>query len=681
MRINRITLTMAFIILGASTPALAVPPGLNLLSDLPNGIFDSRGYAVSNDGNMVAGFGSTAAGPEAMRWTEAGGMVGLGLLAGLPYSTAYGISGDGNTVVGFGHQNILQTNGVAGDQAFRWTQATGMVGLGYLNVGDNYSLAAATNSDGSVVVGNSSNTVAGTAEAFRWAQATGMVGLGQLAGNPFPFSYAQAVSNDGNTIVGVGLNAGSALEAFVWKPSTGMVGIGDLAGGAFNSSPYGISGDGSIVVGTGTSAGGKEAFRWTQATGMVGLGFLAGGSTSDAFAISKNGNVIVGASNSQAYRWTQASGMVTVADWLALNGRPVTNGYVMTIANATNADGSVIVGEGTNSSGQTEAFLAKLGPFGGGLIGLNTFGQSLASSADILPMTTNIGSQILGTIHAGNLLDIQAEAARGSCMWVAGDWGRFNRYDASVSTQEIGVCHDFESKEGNEIRAGVGIGKAYLRQDLRLNGHANMDGEYLIAETDFRNPTHHFLATATMLYGDWNGDVSRGYINAGAQVFSKANVNSNTFALRLKAELIDWLNVGKINFTPKLAYSLLKGEMDDYTETGGGFPARFNARRQQAHEVRAGLQANASLGLSTKISAGLDLVRRLDKNVSDIQGTVLDGFDFRFSAPSVSQNWVQANLQIQQKISSNVVATGNLGFATRGEAPSYGAGATLQVFF
>ena len=162
-------------------------------------------------------------------------------------------------VVGFGHNNPNPFLGQSGDQAFRWTQATGMVGLGYLNVGDNYSLAAATNSDGSVVVGNSSNTVAGSAEAFRWTQATGMVGLGQLAGNPLPFSYAQAVSNDGNTIAGVGLNAGFALEGFVWTQSTGMIGIGDLAGGAFKSTPYGISGDGAIIVGTGTSAGGNDS--------------------------------------------------------------------------------------------------------------------------------------------------------------------------------------------------------------------------------------------------------------------------------------------------------------------------------------------------------------------------------------------------------------------------------------
>ena len=38
-----------------------------------------------------------------------------------------------------------------------------------------------------------------------------------------------------------------------------------------------VSADGSVVVGTASTAGAVEAFRWTAADGMVGLGDFPGG--------------------------------------------------------------------------------------------------------------------------------------------------------------------------------------------------------------------------------------------------------------------------------------------------------------------------------------------------------------------------------------------------------------------
>ncbi len=51
-------------------------------------------------------------------------------------------------------------------------------------------------------------------------------------------------------------------------------GLGDLPGGSFSSIAYGISEDGSTVVGQGRSGSGNEAFRWTSGMGMLGLGDL-----------------------------------------------------------------------------------------------------------------------------------------------------------------------------------------------------------------------------------------------------------------------------------------------------------------------------------------------------------------------------------------------------------------------
>ncbi len=47
--------------------------------------------------------------------------------------------------------------------------------------------------------------------------------------------------------------------------------LNDLPGGEFNSLAYGISADGSVVVGFSESANGYEAFRWTRHGGMINV--------------------------------------------------------------------------------------------------------------------------------------------------------------------------------------------------------------------------------------------------------------------------------------------------------------------------------------------------------------------------------------------------------------------------
>ena len=50
-----------------------------------------------------------------------------------------------------------------------------------------------------------------------------------------------------------------------------MVGLGDLPGGNFSSAATGVSADGNVIVGTGSSEQGYEAFLWTPSLGMVSL--------------------------------------------------------------------------------------------------------------------------------------------------------------------------------------------------------------------------------------------------------------------------------------------------------------------------------------------------------------------------------------------------------------------------
>lgn len=232
----------------------------------------SWAWGVSNDGSVVVGSsGSTApygspygsktvdhSAGQAFRWTSAGGMVGLGCLPGDTYSQGCGVSGDGSVVVGYSYRGpAVWLPGLGGTQAFRWTEAGGMVGLGYLPGGTS-SRAFGVSADGGTVVGTgTSNGVPGT-EAFRWTEASGMVSLGAGYG-----SYAIACSGDGSIIVGYILSqeeSSSYSTAFIWDSAHGSRDLKtvlttdyglDLSGWTLGEAT-GISDDGRTIVGVRT---------------------------------------------------------------------------------------------------------------------------------------------------------------------------------------------------------------------------------------------------------------------------------------------------------------------------------------------------------------------------------------------------------------------------------------------
>ena len=292
----------------AGAPAArAGEPFFTGVGDLPGGSNLSSAQGVSGDGSVVCGYSNSSAGDQAFRWTLAGGLVGLGDLAGgASYSNAHAVSADGSTIVG-------DSSGANGGHAFRWREpgphSGGLQDLGDLPGGDNFSIANGVNADGSVVVGHSSSAGSGTlsAEAFRWTDpssgGTGIAALGDIPGSIL-FSVATACSADGSQIGGYGTSPASgpaSSEAARWTAATGMVGLGDLPGGGFGGNAFGMSADGNTIVGLSAATGGVFAFRWSDpaagGAGMASLGDIEGGSAfSRANGVSADGSVVVGQS-------------------------------------------------------------------------------------------------------------------------------------------------------------------------------------------------------------------------------------------------------------------------------------------------------------------------------------------------------------------------------------------------
>ena len=80
-------------------------------------------------------------------------------------------------------------------------------------------------------------------------------------------SAAYGVSKNGSVIVGVGTSA-AGVEAVRWVNGGAPISLSDFAGGGTQSSANGVSGDGGIIVGEGTDTVGSKAFIWDNKHGF-----------------------------------------------------------------------------------------------------------------------------------------------------------------------------------------------------------------------------------------------------------------------------------------------------------------------------------------------------------------------------------------------------------------------------
>ncbi len=215
--------------------------------------------------------------------------------------------------------------GRAGSMAAIYRVGSGMQRIEFFPLTRN-STATDVNGDGTVVVGNcdGSTAVPNPDRAFVWTKGKGLRMIGCIWADPMATSYAYGVSRDGTVVVGTSTRGLAAVQptpgvrvlvnvAFRWTAAGGMEDLGFPAGGN-DSTATDVSADGTTVVGTWTVAatGETRGFCWTAAQGMVDLGVRGG-----PLAVSGDGGVVVGAGGIDGeqpaslylgFRWTRARG-------------------------------------------------------------------------------------------------------------------------------------------------------------------------------------------------------------------------------------------------------------------------------------------------------------------------------------------------------------------------------------
>nr|AQQ74883.1 hypothetical protein [uncultured bacterium] len=319
------------------------------LGDLPGGVFQSIAVDVSGDAQVIVGGGRTNSGPEACRWIRQPDRTWLlqpigDLPGGSVSARADAASFDGSVVVGFG-------NSSKGNEAFRWTPTGGFEPLGDVGSGDFFSVASGVSPDGATVVGR--GTGDNGSEPVIWPAGAGSA---QALGGAFVAGFANAVSGDGSIVVGtihVNDSTNQLVHAVRWDNGVmNILAFDTTPASQPNCSAVGISDNGKYVVGSNNG----EAFILT-AGGMTILG--PGGATD----VAEDGSRVVGVnttSSIRAFIWDAATGYRDLKDHLTKDHSLDLTGWELHIAYGISNDGTTIVGQGKNPSGQIEGWVVVL---------------------------------------------------------------------------------------------------------------------------------------------------------------------------------------------------------------------------------------------------------------------------------------------------------------------------------
>lgn len=306
----------------------------------PN-VSPSEATGSSADGSVIVG---NSRNPEyfgqlPFRWTASSGMIALSD----PRSGGGGakVSGDGSTLLWGGAGPNFEFEAYIGSPTEFRTINTKTewepVDLSY---------------DASVIVG--SCDIQSKNQACRWSPSTGFERLGFLPTESVDqFSAATEVSADGNVIIGYSGDF-AKQKLFRWTPQTGMMPLDALAPAQFWTR---LSADGSTIVGLGHDG---TISRWTEAGGTESLGIIG-----TAYGVSENGSRIVGVRTSgderRPFIWDAALGVRILQDVLTNDYGlgPAIGDWEVTEAYGISDDGLTIVGQATRlGGGRYQAYAA-----------------------------------------------------------------------------------------------------------------------------------------------------------------------------------------------------------------------------------------------------------------------------------------------------------------------------------
>ncbi|MEW7982629.1 MAG: hypothetical protein G8D58_08230, partial [gamma proteobacterium symbiont of Phacoides pectinatus] len=409
----------------------------------------------------VSGDGTTVAGGVSERWGE---KYNIGKMI-LPYPMD--VNGDFSLEKMMLHEEDLYPK----IDAMRWTSGKGVELL--KNFGDSdvgisgarvvspngkrlyRSLANDANKDGEVIVGF--GVTDHGRRAFRWTKESGMKNLGETAtwvqrgSRPYQIneSVAEAVSGDGQVVVGGVLLESGKWRAFKWTKAQGIMDLGvgeDIYMNSRNnkqrtpdydeeSYAYDVSTDGRVIVGSTTDRYGRE---YTKA-------FIYSDWVSKLMEIPNQKYDFVDKMRDPTPR------LMVLDEWIKWNGLSEWNRWgdeplETRVAYATNADGSIVVGELKNGHGFLMYVVPGSGPTGtqkgpAGMVDLTAAGEQMGVASAAQKAALDNTQTIIHGAHSRPLSRRVKEGE--TTFWTTGDAGSGSGKYGNFRIAEVAASHNF----------------------------------------------------------------------------------------------------------------------------------------------------------------------------------------------------------------------------------------------
>jgi len=600
-----------------------------------------------------------------------------------------GVSGDGSVIVG------VSDNGTV-EHAFKYVGTT-MTDLGALGTNanpllntSNNSFAYAVSADGLVIVGESYN---GTKTCAYKYIGTTMTDIGALGTNANPLlntlndSSAYGVSKDGSVIVGKS-NNGTVDHAFKYVGTTmtdlGALGTNpnSLLNTSNNSCAFGVSADGSVIVGVSFNGTANHAFKYVGTT-MTDLGALGTNTDSllntsndsQAMAVSADGSVIVGSSfngtANHAFKYVGTT--MTDLGALGTNTDSLLNTRNFSYALGVSADGSVIVGYSFNGTAN-HAFVYT----DAGMVDVVEWMRSISGPAGILPIVNSLTSLPMEGAHHRPLMSLDMMGKK-SQSWVTGDFGaRSHTSDSHTTSGEAGVSSTF----GNVV-AGVAVGYSEQNNDLLFGGSSNISGQYILGEVDMLPSDKKSIVSLTTMIGNWKSKTLRGYGTGTGVDYSLGSTNLNSMSVRLRIDGAPQKLIRGPSITPFASFTWSRTTADAYSESGGSYDAQFNKQSHVSKEGRLGLSTNFKLSKSTTLLTTLEWIHRFDKSESGFSGTDIDhgALPFAVAGSAIRSNQARLGFDVDHKMNPTTMLNFSAHVTSVGEAPDVSAAISLRRAF
>ncbi len=246
--------------------------------------------------------------------------------------------------------------------------------------------------------------------------------------------------------------------------------------------------------------------------------------------------------------------------------------------------------------------------------------------------------------------------------WVSGDWGTDNHGTRSGSSglADFGFGYNYGSHQIN-----LSIGETWARQapDSAIYRSA---GNYLLIETIIPLEGGVWLSLGAYGHqGEFNS--TRTYESSSGVTSSLGTSNSRTLGWRGHLDFENLVSINKIYFSPYIDLTKTIGKLDAYAEVGGDYPAIFDERKDEALELRLGVNGKFLVSENLRLLSVLEGVRRVSENRSNVSGQFTGVGSFDYSSNSLRRKWLRFGVGLESKVADGTGSI-NLNFTTKGEA-------------